>query len=93
MNSEEKIDRLYTDMTEIKITLARLESCLHAAPCTQLSEHVKKYSGDIAELHNQHKEHIEEHHSSRNFRGNWAAIAAVVCALASVAGMLMQTGD
>ena len=90
MNSEEKIDQLYKDMTEVKVTLARVESCLHSAPCNQLCEHVTKHSGDIAELHNQHKNHIEDHHSSRNLRANWAAIAAVVCAATTVIGMIVR---
>lgn len=90
MNSEEKIDKLYNDMTEVKVTLARLETCLHGAPCPLLSEHVTKHSTDIAELHNQHKEHVEDHHSSKNFSANWAAIAAVVCALTSVVAMFYK---
>ena len=92
MNSEEKIDKLYNDMTEVKVTLARLESCLHSAPCSQLCEHKTKHSSDIAELHNQHKAHIEDHHSSRTLRSNWAAIAALICALTSVLGMLFRSG-
>ncbi len=90
MNSEEKIDKLYNDMTEVKVTLARLESCLHPAPCSHLCEHVTKHSGDIADLHNQHKVHIEAHHSSKNVRANWAALAAVVCALATIASVILK---
>ncbi len=92
MTDSGRLERLNDDITEIKVTLARLESYLHATPCSQLCEHVTRHSEDIAELHNQHKEHIEEHHSSRSLRNNWAALAALLCALVSLLGLFVRNG-
>ena len=90
MNSEDKIDKVYNDMTDVKVALARMESSLHTTPCSHLCEHISKHSREIAELHNQHKVHIEAHHSSRSVRANWAVVAAIVCALATIASVIIK---
>ncbi len=88
MNSEEKLDRLYSDMIEIKVSLARVEELLHRAPCSELRGHMQQQRGDIAELHQQYKQHIEGAHSAQSLRENWAALVALLSALCSLCSLI-----
>lgn len=93
--TEINIETFFTKLDEIKSELYALKSEVrahkgHEAPCSFLSAHMSAQSEKVRELHNQHKTHIEEHHSSKNSRDNWAAYAAIVCALATVAGVVVS---
>ena len=93
--TEINIETFFNKLDEIKSELYSLKSEVranksHDAPCRFLCEHMSTQSEKIKDLHNQHKEHIEDHHSSKNSRDNWAVYAAVICALATVAGVMIN---
>lgn len=92
---EINIETFFNKLDEIKSELYALKSEVranksHEAPCSFLCDHMTGQSEKIKDLHNQHKEHIEEHHSSKNTRDNWAAYAAVICALATIASVVVS---
>ncbi len=62
----------------------------HDSPCNFLSEHINSQSEKVKELHNQHKEHIYEYHSSKNTRDNWGVYATIICAFATLAGVFVS---
>ena len=79
----EESNKFREDITEIKVSLARLESFLHLTPCQHLSTHEERNRSDIRKLHEKHEIHIKEHHSSTSLRNNWFAWLVLLATLLS----------
>lgn len=90
--SERSIEHQLAELTKVVFELkGAVESKkTHDPPCDDITALEAKHSKDIAELHNQHKDHIEKYHSSRSVSANWGMIAAVVCAIATVLGIVLK---
>ena len=85
MDSEDKIDKMSDDMTDIKVSMARMIEKLHDTPCAHLLAHISSQSDKVRDLHSKLDAHNETYHSSKNSRANWVAIMTAVCALATLA--------
>ena len=64
--TEINIETFFIKLDEIKSELYALKSEVlanksHEAPCSFLCDHISSQSGKVRELHNQHKEHIDNH--------------------------------
>ena len=90
MNSEEKFDKMMSDINEMKVSQARIEGCLHAAPCSHLNALSAKLSENTSALHLKIEKHVDDHHSSKSSRANWVAIMTAVCAIATLIGVLLK---
>ncbi len=85
MNNEDQIDKISDDLTDIKVSMARMIEKLHDTPCAHLLAHISSQSEKIKDLHQKLDTHIETYHSSKNSRANWVAIMTALCALATLA--------
>ncbi len=76
------------EVSELKGALKGMKT--HDAPCDFLGALQAKQSNDVSDLYNLIRTHEKDYHSSNNVRANWAAIAAVVCAAATVASAIIM---
>ena len=90
MDNNSKIDKMSDDITDIKVSMARMIEKLHDTPCTHLLAHISSQSEKIKDLHNKLDAHIETYHSSKNSRANWVAIMTALCALATLAAVFYK---
>ena len=71
--------RVLSDITEIKVTMARMEGALHTTPCPHLCDHMAKQSKDVSKIYERIEKHNEDHHSPKTIRENWVALAVILC--------------
>ena len=87
---ERSIEHQLAELTKVVFELkGAVESKkTHDTPCDDITALESKHSKDIAELHNQHKNHIEKYHSSRSVSANWGLIFTGICSLATLATLV-----
>lgn len=76
--------RVLADITEIKVTMARMESALHTTPCPHLCDHMAKQSKDVSRIYERIEKHNEDHHSPKTIRENWVALAVILCTVVNL---------
>ena len=74
---------LRNDITDIKVSVGKMESLLHSTPCPYLANCEDRFRDDIRRLHEKDESHIREHHSSTSLRNNWLAWIAIIVTLFS----------
>ena len=79
---------IQSDITEIKVMLAKLEERIHGVPCNDLTQYQKTVKDEFDQIGKKFRLvfdkielHNEKYHSEKSFRDNWVGYAVVGCTI------------
>ncbi len=92
MNNDDKIDKVCDDVNDVKLTLARIEVCLHSTPCQALTEFKTKHSDQVSALHikidDKFEKHMDDHHSNKSQNSRWTTVGTMLSPLIAAAALV-----